>query len=70
MERLTGNSRGKSNSNNKPVTTNNRSSSNTKPPLNSSSNKKINNYTSNSNTKPTFGAPKKDNAKDILNRMK
>lgn len=43
-----------------------------KPPLqSSSSNKKINNFVKPAtNTKPTYGAPKKDSAKQILNRMK
>lgn len=39
-----------------------------KPPMtNSSSNKQIGRPT---NTKPSMSAPKKDNAKDILNKMK
>ena len=48
-----------------------KSRSNQKPPLNTNSEKKLapakNN---NSATKPAFGVAKKDNAKDILNRMK
>lgn len=64
MERLAGGSKGRT-ANNPPSA--NRNSGNKKPPLHSSSNKHIN---SNSKPKPDFGMGKKDNAKEILNRMK
>lgn len=55
MQRLTGSTRIQGSSNSKPAIGN------------SSSNKNINNAT---NTRTTTSVPKKDNAKDILNRMK
>ena len=48
-----------------------KSRSNQKPPLSSASEKKLGPAKNNtSNTKPAFGVAKKDNAKDILNKMK
>lgn len=56
MDRLTGGSKSRSNQ---------------KPPINTNSQKKLAPAKNNNNTpKPAFGVAKKDNAKDILNKMK
>lgn len=49
----------------------NKSRSNQKPPVSSSSEKKLApSKNATNNARPAFGVPKKDNAKDILNKMK